>query len=125
MKPLILIEFNELSPRLLERFMAAGKLPNFRKFYAESTVYVTDAQEEVAHLEPWIQWPTVHSGLTYQEHGVFHLGDGRNETRKYIAEILSDAGVRVGVFGSMNMNYRALNGYVIADPWDKEAFCFP
>jgi len=57
MKPLILIEFNELSPRLLERFMAAGKLPNFRKFYAESTVYVTDAQEEVAHLEPWIQWP--------------------------------------------------------------------
>ncbi|MBC5798942.1 MAG: hypothetical protein GIW94_03050 [Candidatus Eremiobacteraeota bacterium] len=125
MKPLILIEFNELSPRLLERFMAAGKLPNFGKFYAESTVFVTDAREQVSNLEPWIQWPTVHSGLSYDEHRVFHLGDGRNQTRKYVAEILSDAGIRAGVFGSMNMNYRALKGYVIADPWDKDTFCSP
>jgi len=125
MTPLILIEFNELSPRLLERFMAAGQLPNFQKFYAASSVYVTDAHEQPPNLEPWIQWPTVHSGLTYEEHGVLHLGDGRNEQRKYVAEVLSDAGLRVGVFGSMNMNYRALNGYVVADPWDKETFCYP
>lgn len=41
MTPLILIEFNELSPRLLERFMAAGQLPNFQTFYAVSSIYVT------------------------------------------------------------------------------------
>ncbi len=106
MTPLILIEFNELSPRLLERFMAAGQLPNFQKFYAASSVYITDAQEQPPNLEPWIQWPTVHSGLTYEEHGVFDLGDGRNEQRKYVAEVLSDAGLRVGVFNCSSVRTR-------------------
>jgi len=29
----ILLEFNELTPTLVHRFMSAGKLPNFKRFY--------------------------------------------------------------------------------------------
>jgi hypothetical protein len=117
---LILIEFNELCPALLQDFMDRGLLPNFRRLYESSNVFTTDAGEQEPNLEPWIQWPTVHSGLPYSEHQVFHLGDGRQLHWKCLGELLSDAGVPVGICGSMNLNYGRLNGYVLPDPWDRE-----
>jgi hypothetical protein len=122
---LILIEFNELCPRLLRDFMERGALANFRRLYETSTVYTTDAGEEAPNLEPWIQWPTIHSGMPFGEHQVSHLGDGSKLEQKCVAEVLSDNGVRVGVFGSMNLNYRRLNGYVMPDPWHKEGNAHP
>jgi hypothetical protein len=122
---LFLIEFNELCPSLLRDFMDRGALPNFLRFHESSSVYTTDAEEEEPNLEPWIQWPTVHSGMPFREHGIFHLGDGRRMEQKCIAEVLSDAGLPVGVCGSMNLNYGRLNGYVLPDPWDKEGTAHP
>ena len=52
------MEFNELVPSLLDRFMKRGDLPNFKRFYEEADVYVTDAEEEGDWLDPWIQWVT-------------------------------------------------------------------
>jgi hypothetical protein len=123
---MILVEFNELSPALLDRFMGEGLLPNFRALYEASVIFTTDAGEDPPNLEPWIQWPTVHSGLSYGEHGVFNLGDGRKQlTVKLVGEVLSDAGIPVGICSSMNLNYRDLNGYVIPDSWDLEGRTYP
>jgi hypothetical protein len=124
-KRMFVLEFNELCPSLLDELMRRGQLPNFRRLYQSSTIYTTDAMETAPNLEPWIQWPTVHSGLPFGEHGVFLLGEGRMLGAKCVAEILSDAGIRVGVFGSMNLNYGPLNGYMIPDPWDKEGRAHP
>jgi hypothetical protein len=123
--PLILIEFNELCPTLIERFMDQGILPNFQRFYSSATVFTTDAGEDEPNLEPWIQWPTVHSGMSFAEHRIFHLGDGRRLHEKCVAELLSDAGIPIGVCGSMNTNYGRLNGYVLPDPWDKDGVPHP
>lgn len=122
---LMLIEFNELCPHLLREFMARGRLPNFQRLHDASLVYITDAGEEAPNLEPWIQWPTIHSGMPFGEHQVFHLGDGRKLEAKCLAEALSDAGLPVGVFGSMNLNYHKLKGYCVPDPWDKDGTPFP
>jgi hypothetical protein len=122
---LILIEFNELCPHLLQRFMDRRLIPNFQRFYESSTIFTTDAAEDPEHLEPWIQWPTVHSGMLFKDHGVFHLGDGHHLEHKCMAEVLSDAGINVGVCGSMNQNYSNLRGYVIPDPWDKQGEAHP
>lgn len=124
-KRLFLIEFNELCPALLRQFMDQGLLPNFRSFFDSSTVCTTDAGEEPPNLEPWIQWPTVHTGVPFSEHGIFHLGDGKRLRQKGVAEVLSDAGVPVGICGSMNLNYGRLNGYVLPDPWDKNGTAHP
>ena len=86
----ILLEFNELCPDLLGDFMGRGLLPNFRRLYESSAVFTTDAGEDAPNLEPWIQWPTVHSGLPFADHGVFHLGDGKKLACKCIAEVLSE-----------------------------------
>jgi hypothetical protein len=122
---IIMLEFNELCPSLLGEFMANGHLPNFQRLYDSSTIYTTDAEEPPPQLEPWIQWATIHSGMTYSEHGAFHLNDGRKIKQKFLGEILSDAGIRVGILGSMNSNYTRVNGYYIPDPWDADAAAFP
>ena len=48
----MLIELNELSPPLMDRFIQAGELPNFARFYREAQVYTTDAGEKPPFLEP-------------------------------------------------------------------------
>ncbi len=115
-----LIEFNELSPALLERFIAAGDLPEFARLRAESDVFTSDAGETGGTLVPWIQWPSVHTGLPYAEHGIFHLGDAGGTTFSTIAGVLAAAGLPVGVFGGMNVPPpRAERGFFLPDPWDK------
>jgi len=38
--------------------------------------YARTLSEEVyEHIEPWIQWVSVHTGKSYAEHKVFRLGD--------------------------------------------------
>ncbi|MBS1679498.1 MAG: hypothetical protein JST08_19155 [Actinobacteria bacterium] len=114
----IALEFNELSPTLTEKFMAAGKLPNFKRLHAESQVAVTEADAPAPDLEPWIQWVTVHSGLSYAEHQIHHLGDGHKLEADNVWDVLSDNGKSVWVCGSMNINYRTpINGWVLPDPW--------
>ena len=71
--PMILLEFNELSPALMDAFIDQGCLPNFKRLRESSQVFTTVAEEVAPNLDPWIQWVTVHSGLSFDEHGVFHL----------------------------------------------------
>jgi hypothetical protein len=115
---IVLIEFNELVPSLMERFIAGGHLPHFQQFYQESQIYTTDAEEEGENLNPWVQWVTIHSGLSASEHGVTRLSDGHRLDTKAVWDILSEAGYRVWVCGSMNARYdRPLNGMLLPDPW--------
>jgi hypothetical protein len=114
----VLLEFNELSPTLMTQFIAAGHLPNFRRLYHEAHAFVTDAEQVAPNLEPWIQWVTVHTGLGYDEHHVFDLGDGHKLAAPRLWDLVSAAGGRVLVCGSMNVGYRQpINGVVLPDPW--------
>lgn len=122
---LIVLEFNELCDKIIEDLLARGELPNFRRLRERSVIFSTDAKESPPNLEPWIQWPTVHSGLSFQQHGVFNLGDGDNLKVPSLAEALSRSGIRVGVFGSMNVNYDQLNGYFLPDPWHRRQKASP
>lgn len=119
MSPVIMLEFNELTPVLMDRFIAAGKLPGFAKLRARSAAFVTDAEEDPPYLEPWIQWITVHTGLGYKDHGIFDLGDGPKLTAPRIWDMLSDENKRVWICGSMNASVRGegFKGRVLPDPW--------
>jgi Type I phosphodiesterase / nucleotide pyrophosphatase len=121
----ILVEFNELSPQLMRKFIAAGKLPNFQRFHDQSTVYETAADDD-ENLEPWIQWIAVHSGVPFSRHGIKHLGEGTKLQEDNLWDVLSDAGKKVWVCGSMNINYRPpINGWVLPDPWNAKAKPYP
>jgi hypothetical protein len=114
----IVLEFNELTPAIMERMIAAGELPNFARLRAESIAAITDAAEEPPALEPWIQWVTVHTGLSYAQHGVFDLDDARKLAAPRIWDVVSNAGRPVWVCGSMNATATGpLNGWLLPDPW--------
>lgn len=116
--PVISLEFNELSPEITNRFIDQGKLPNFSRLKNQSKVFTTEAREEQKNLEPWIQWVTVHSGLSYKEHGVFDLGDGHKLKAPTISQLLSKSGYKVWLCGSMNVPFgNDTEGFVLPDAW--------
>jgi hypothetical protein len=115
----IVLELNELSPVLMRRFIGRGLLRGFARLLSESVSCVTDAEEEHPTLEPWIQWITVHTGLSYAQHQVFDLGEGPKLAAPRIWDLASEAGKEVWVCGSMNAAIQGerLNGAVLPDPW--------
>lgn len=114
----ILLEFNELSPTLMNRFISQGHLPNFKRFSEESAVYLTEAEERSPYLDPWIQWLTVHTGLNFSEHRVERLNEGHTIREKRVWDVVCESGDPVWICGSMNVGYRpGVTGAVMPDPW--------
>lgn len=120
MKPLILIELNEINFDIVKRYIDAGaRLPNFAALIARKPVRCT-SEQTYELLEPWIQWVSVHTGLTYAEHRVFRLGDMVASSSDQLFEILEREGVSVGAVSPMNAANRLLRpAYFIPDPWTK------
>ena len=118
-KRILLLEFNELCPSLLEKWMAEGLLPNFKKFYKNSTVHITESDEkEPPHLEPWIQWYSIHTGLRFRQHRVLHLSDGPKADFPDIWQVLLAHGKSVANCSSMNAKGFDVSGsFFLPDPW--------
>jgi hypothetical protein len=124
--PLVLLEFNELTPVLMDGFIAEGKLPSFARLRDRSEVFVSDAGEQEPYLEPWIQWVTVHTGVPYSEHGVFRLSEGHKLRHQNVWDLVSQQGKSVWICGSMNANRSdGLRGYVLPDPWSADLGPYP
>jgi hypothetical protein len=126
MPSMIVLELNELCPPLLDRFIAAGDLPNLARLRTESMVCVTDAGEPQGRLNPWIQWVTAHTGVGFDEHGVFKLGEGANLTIPTIADAVGDAGGSVWLCGPMNVvPTKPVHGRWLPDPWNPDDSLVP
>jgi Type I phosphodiesterase / nucleotide pyrophosphatase len=123
---ILLLEFNELCPALLQKWMAAGKLPNFKAFYDQSQAYITLADAEPPALEPWIQWYSIHTGLDFGQHGVFRLSDGARATHDDIWTVLQRAGLRTANCSSLNSRGTDASGsFFLPDPWNATTAPFP
>ena len=115
----ILLEFNELCPSLVDKFIEQGHLPNFKKLRDQANCFTTDTQCETEYLEPWIQWVTVHTGLKYEQHQVYRLGQSQQLSHDSIWNLLSRRGMKSWICGSMNVNVDVgdKNTWVLPDPW--------
>ena len=115
---LILIELNEINFDAVSLYLDRGVfLPGFKKVVDEGLV-TTEAESECKLLEPWIQWPSVHTGKAYDEHKVFRLGDFVNSNQGQFFEKVEKAGFKVGAISPMNAaNQLNKPAYFIPDPW--------
>src|SRR5689334_1446285 len=115
----IVLEFNELTPSLMDRFIGEASLPAFERVRRESIVCISDAEEEPPFLEPWIQWVTVHTGLSCAEHNVRDLDDGPKLRVPRVWDLVSDAGKSIWICGSMNagIQRRSSRDLFLPDPW--------
>ncbi|MDN3652414.1 alkaline phosphatase family protein [Thalassotalea ponticola] len=126
-KKVILLEFNELCPNLIDKFCAQGKLPNFSKLAAQSQKFITDASCDVEYLEPWIQWVTLHTGVSCEQHRVYRLGEAQNLQQDSIWDRLSKQGLRSWLCGGMNIKYdpNDPNIWALPDPWSADGKASP
>ncbi len=111
---LLLLEFNELCPGLIEKFMGEGYLPNFKRLRERSRAFITHTSEAV--LEPWIQWVTVHTGVPLDQHGIVDLDEaGKLQHEAFWDSLKSD---NVLLMCPMNVRFNRTDGSIfMPDPW--------
>jgi hypothetical protein len=125
-KKTIVLELNELTPELMNKFINSGDLPNFKKLRDHSIVYTTDAQVSGVELNPWVQWVTVHTGLSLKEHGVAKLNEMENCDIDFIWDELSSHNKSSWICGSMNSKFKkGFRGMLLPDPWATGTKPFP
>jgi len=119
MKKLILVALNELNFEVVRRYLPLRDLPSFKKLFAQPHI-TTRAESAYEQLEPWIQWVSVHSGLTAEQHGIFRLGDIVSSGVPQIFEQLEQRGISVGSVCAMNAENRLREpAYFVPDPWTR------
>jgi len=120
MKNIVLLELNEINFDAVSFYIDKGKpLPCFKKLI-EKGIVITEAESKYENLEPWVQWPSVHTGKTFEEHSVFRLGDFINSSHEQFFEKVERAGFSVGAVSPMNASNKLKNpAYFIPDPWTK------
>lgn len=112
------LELNELNVNYIKHYADMGSLPNFSKIISSHTIVETISEPAYPYLEPWIQWPTVYTGLTQSGHGLFRLGDGDNLSSDQVWEKLEKRGFSVGAICPMNaVNRCSSPDFFIPDPW--------
>src|SRR5215468_8012532 len=107
MKTVILLEANEIPRRLVEDHIARRPDGALAALVERSNTWVTECEDEL-ELDPWISWPTLHRGVIDSRHGIHHLGQSlETADEKYppVWRLLTEAGVDVGVFGSLHSSH--------------------
>lgn len=118
-RKLILVELNEINFDLVGEYIQArpARFPALRRLLTNARIRST-AEHEYDKLEPWIQWPSVHSGMSYEEHRIFRLGDVVGSGVPQVFERLEGAGYSVGSLLAMNAENRLVKpAYFLPDPW--------
>lgn len=126
-RKVLLLEINEITWNLIDPFIEAGKLPTFAKLKKEGAWAAPMSVDLPPQLDPWITWTTVYTGRTQAEHNVFHLQQPPETIKaKRIWEICREAGLRVGVFGSLG-SYppQEVEGFYVPDTFSPDAATFP
>lgn len=115
---LLFLELNELNFDAINEYLKQGySLPNFKRVMEFKNV-VTTSEKRFETLEPWIQWPSVHTGKSFSEHQIFRLGDSAQSCPQQIFELLEGRGFKVGAVSPMNaVNRLEKPCYFIPDPW--------
>lgn len=120
-KRTVLLGLNEINFRFLEYYIGKGRLSNFKKLFESQHIVETVSESEYKLLEPWIQWVTIHTGKTYNEHKVFRLGDiVDNKELSQLFEELENKGKTIGLVSPFNADNRLKSpSFFIPDPWTK------
>ncbi len=118
-----IIELNEFNTQLAKKYTNAfpGAFPTLRRLLAGPCLSTT-SEKEYSLLEPWIQWRTFHTGMSFNDHQVFRLGDQLDKSIKQIPDDLCDAGINVGSLGAMGIEKRRCEySFFVPDPWSKDS----
>jgi len=117
----ILLGLNEINFDYIKFYANQGKLPVLKSLLDKHPLIETESEKKYQLLEPWIQWVTIHTGKTYEEHQVYRLGDiTERKDLKQLWETFEENGVSVGAISPFNADNRLKNpSFFVPDPWTK------
>src|SRR6185436_11114721 len=126
-KKVLLIEFNEITSTVLDPMLAKGKLPNFARIMREGTWGQPEALERYPHLDPWVTWVTLHTGVDRSVHGATVLEQDQDTIKaKRTWDYVVEAGKSIGVFGSISaFPPRPVPGFMVPGPFAQNDDTYP
>ena len=101
---LIFIELNEINFDLVKKYSLNYTFKVFNEDFFKK-LKKTKSEDEYNLLEPWIQWVSIHTGLTAREHKIYRLGDF-DRARFYFKLVFSNP-------LSLNIFLRAATRYIM------------
>lgn len=126
----LILEINEISWELMSPWLNEGKLPNFRRLQTEGSWGCTYADEPGGPdglLEPWVTWTTFYTGVPHTKHGVKFLEQPLESiSYKRLWELVSNAGRRIGVYGSSGTwpPYKT-DGFIVPGSFSSDSQTYP
>jgi hypothetical protein len=117
-KKVIFLELNEINFHFVQYYIKQGFLPAFSQLIDCYGIQETKSESKYEEIEPWIQWPTIRTGLDYEQHKIFRLGDICNLNADQHWELLEKNGYSVAAISPINAENRTKNSpFWIPDPW--------
>ncbi len=126
-RKVLLLELNEITRTVLDPMLARGRLPAFARLLEEGTWAAPESVDHAPHLDPWVTWVTLHTGVDRSVHGATVLEqDEGTITAKRTWEYAAAAGKTVGVFGSIGAYPpRPVPGFMVPGPFAPSSDTYP
>lgn len=122
-KRVIALQLNELNFDYVDRYISLGYLPAFGRLFERYGYSTTRSETQYNLANPWIQWPTVHTGLDYAEHGIFRTGDCVHNDFPQLFDLLESHGFTVAAISPFNArNSTTRSPFFVPDPWTETEF---
>jgi len=102
MNKIFCYEINEVPWTVIDFYLSKRDNTALEKLLARSHQFTSQTVDS-GELHPWSTWPTVHRGVSNDVHKIHFLNQDLSSAEKWppVWELLSDAGVSVGIFGSL------------------------
>jgi hypothetical protein len=103
-RKILLFETNEIPFKIFDDYVEKHPASHLARLM-DAAKQMTTVCEDQIELDPWISWPTLHRGVIDEEHQILHLGqslDYADEHYPPVWRLLSSAGIKVGVMGSLH-----------------------
>jgi len=131
MQSIIFFEINEVPYRVIDHYCEQHPGSTLAQILPRSRQYETITEDSIA-LDPWVSWPTMHRGVPDSKHQILHLGQVLDDVDKEyppIWRLLKQAGVSVGVFGSLHSSSipedASEYSFYVPDCFDNQVFAHP
>lgn len=121
-KKVMLLELNEVNWSVVDRLVEThgeSYLPNFSRLRREGAWATQIADEQPPHLDPWVTWVTLHTGVKREVHGAAVLEQTAASIRSTrLWDYVVAAGRSIGVFGSVSAYPpRKVPGFMVPGPF--------
>ena len=127
-KKLLIIELNEFSEELLEYSTKVLSLKNISKLLMLKNSDTLSTNKKEHHgLDPWVEWVSVHTGVSHEYHKIAHLAETQYLKYPQLWEILDSEGFSSGIWGVMNSSHNKANNckFFFPDPWTFSEEAYP